>query len=283
LFTNYCGPASHRRQPGHFMLGHVWSALRAHDFARAHGGRFVLRLEDIDQTRCRADYVDSILADLDWLGLHPDAMLVQSQHGDRYRAALETLIAAGLAYRCWCTRREIATAGGAPQGEAGPVYPRICRHRADPGDGRPFCWRLDSHAAAARFGRLVWHDALAGPVIADPHALGDVVIARKDAETSYSSCGQPRRCRARRDACLPLGSTCLPRRMSTDSCRPRSICRCRIIIITRWCAAPMASGSPSAATRRRSRRCARMGSMHKRWLLICAPTAFRLAFALMPS
>lgn len=170
---------------GPLHLGHGWSALRAHDFARAHGGRFVLRLEDIDQTRCRADYVDAILADLDWLGLHPDAILVQSQHGDRYRAALETLIAAGLAYRCWCTRREIATAGGAPQGEAGPVYPRFCRHRADPGDGRPFCWRLDSEAAAARFGRLVWHDALAGPVIADPHALGDVVIARKDAETSY--------------------------------------------------------------------------------------------------
>jgi glutamyl-Q tRNA(Asp) synthetase len=168
---------------GRLHLGHAYSALLAHDHARAAGGRFLLRIEDIDQGRCRAEFIDGIFEDLHWLGLEWDADVVfQSQRASLYNAALNQLKAKGLVYRCWCTRAEIAESAGAPQGDQGLIYPESCKGRDDPGDGRPFCWRLDM---AQAIDGLTWQDAHAGSVLARPRDHGDVVIARKDADTSY--------------------------------------------------------------------------------------------------
>lgn len=171
---------------GRLHLGHAYSALRAYDLARAGEGRFLLRIEDIDQTRCRPEHVDGIYEDLRWLGLNWDKDVVfQSDRQAAYAAALERIVAQGLAYRCWCTRAEVAANIDAPQGDAQPVYPGTCKGRRDPGDGRPFSWRLDVAEAVRRVGNLTWTDADAGEIMATPERLGDVVIARKDAPAAY--------------------------------------------------------------------------------------------------
>jgi glutamyl-Q tRNA(Asp) synthetase len=152
---------------GRLHLGHAWSALQAHDLARAAGGQFLLRIEDIDTGRCRPEFVDGIKEDLNWLGLNWDGpVMIQSERFDVYRAALQTLIDQGLVYRCWCTRAEIAASAGAPQGDEGPIYPGACKGRAPPSNDRAYCWRLDTEKA----GFL---------------PQGDVVLARKDTPTSY--------------------------------------------------------------------------------------------------
>ena len=117
---------------GFLHLGHVRSALEGWRAARESGGRFLLRIEDIDRGRCREEYAAAIVEDLTWLGLDWDGPVRrQSEHFDDYRRALEQLDALRVLYPCFCTRREIqaeiARAGGAPQGEAGPVYPGSCR------------------------------------------------------------------------------------------------------------------------------------------------------------
>lgn len=171
---------------GRLHLGHAYSALRAYDVAQAGGGRFLLRIEDIDQTRCRPEHVDGIYEDLCWLGLEWDKDVVfQSDRRAAYDAALAQIVEQGLAYRCWCTRAEIAAGIDAPQEGSQPVYPGTCRARTDPGDGRAFSWRLDVAEASRRAGHLRWHDAIAGEVDAQPERLGDVVIARKDAPAAY--------------------------------------------------------------------------------------------------
>ena len=170
---------------GGLHLGHAWSALLAHDLARARNGRFVLRIEDIDRTRCRTEFAAGIFMDLRWLGLDWDGdVLFQSNRAEAHQAALDDLIETGLAYRCWCTRKEIAAAGGAPQGEAGPIYPGTCKDRPAPREDRSYCWRLDTGRAVELAGPLQWRDG-DSDIPADPAQLGDVVIARKDAETSY--------------------------------------------------------------------------------------------------
>ncbi len=170
---------------GALHLGHAYSALCAHDVARQAGGQFLLRIEDIDQGRSRAEHVAGIVEDLAWLGLDWDGpLLSQTSRTAAYDAALTRLIEAGLAYKCWCTRAEIAAAGGAPQGDQ-LVYPGTCRGRTDPDPSRTFCWRLDVAAAMTRTGPLLWADRTAGEVVARPDLMGDVVIARKDAGTSY--------------------------------------------------------------------------------------------------
>jgi glutamyl-Q tRNA(Asp) synthetase len=176
-------------------LGHVRSALEGWRAARDAGGRFLLRIEDIDHSRCRAHFADAIIEDLGWLGLDWDGPVRrQSEHFADYRAALARLEDAGLLYPCFCTRRdiqaEIARAGGAPQGEMGALYPGICRHlgaaeraerrRAAPG----YALRLDVAAALARTGPLEWREN-GQSVAADPASLGDVVLARKEMPTSY--------------------------------------------------------------------------------------------------
>ncbi|MBA4048647.1 MAG: tRNA glutamyl-Q(34) synthetase GluQRS, partial [Sphingomonas sp.] len=179
---------------GGLHRGHGWSAILAHDRARAAGGRFILRIEDIDGTRSRPEHVETILADLKWLGLRWHALSFQSQRLDEYRAALDRLAAMGLLYPCFCTRadiaREIAASMSAPHGPDGAPYPGTCRllspaERARRVRHEPHAWRIDISAAIARVGRLDWTDELAGTIAADPAPAGDVVLARKDAPASY--------------------------------------------------------------------------------------------------
>lgn len=181
---------------GLLHLGHVHSALFAWNLARSAGGRFLVRIEDIDPGRCRPEYEAAILDDLRWLGLDWDGLVRrQSEHFDDYRAALARLEARGLLYPCFCTRKdiqdEVARAGHAPHGPDGVLYPGTCRHlsaaeRAERvATGHAFALRLDMAAATALAGHLTWHDRTAGKVVAQPEAFGDVVLARKDTPTSY--------------------------------------------------------------------------------------------------
>lgn len=175
---------------GLLHLGHAYSALQAHDFARAHDGAFLLRIEDIDPGRVRPEFVDGIIEDLLWLGLEWDGeMLYQSERLALYAAALEGLRDAGLLYPCFCTRAEIAaeiaaSASAPHRGPDGPVYPGTCRGVAAPDLGRPHAWRLDVAKAVARAGPLTWRDGDI-EIEARPEAFGDVVLARKDAPASY--------------------------------------------------------------------------------------------------
>jgi glutamyl-Q tRNA(Asp) synthetase len=173
---------------GRLHLGHAFSAIRAHDLAAARGGRFLLRVEDIDGTRSRPEHVATILADLEWLGLAWEGPVFQSARLAFYDAALDRLKRRNLVYPCFCTRAEIAASLSAPHG-ATPAYPGTCRRLStDEAAARldaPHCWRLDMAAALAATGPLDWHDATAGPVAADPGPQGDVVLARKDAPASY--------------------------------------------------------------------------------------------------
>ncbi|MGE0720000.1 MAG: tRNA glutamyl-Q(34) synthetase GluQRS, partial [Alphaproteobacteria bacterium] len=177
---------------GRLHLGHAHSALFGWRLARAAGGRFLLRIEDIDAGRCRPEFTAGILEDLEWLGLDWDGPVrVQSEHLDAYREASDRLSAAGLLYPCFCTRADIARAGAAPHGPEGPLYPGTCR--ALPADiraervaaGLPHAMRLDVGRAMAAAGPLEWTDLGRGPTVARPDLLGDVVLARKDTPTSY--------------------------------------------------------------------------------------------------
>ncbi|WP_324749004.1 tRNA glutamyl-Q(34) synthetase GluQRS [Sphingomonas sp. LY54] len=179
---------------GRLHLGHAYSALLAHDSARARNGNFLLRIEDIDPTRSRPEHIDGIIEDLMWLGLEwDDEILYQSDRLPLYRQALDRLIAEGLAYPCFCTRSEIAAevaaSAAAPHGPDGPLYPGTCRVlapdvRALRAASEPHALRLDVARAAALTGPLYWEDGDT-EVEADPAAFGDVVLARKDAPTSY--------------------------------------------------------------------------------------------------
>jgi glutamyl-Q tRNA(Asp) synthetase len=181
---------------GGLHLGHVFSAWFAWDRARWAGGRYFVRIEDIDVTRCRPEFERAILDDLAWLGLASDGPVRrQSEHMADYAAALARLDRAGLIYPCFCTRAdiraEIERAGGAPQGPDGPVYPGICR-RLDPTSralrraaGEPHALRLDMASACRQAGPLVWSDRGVGAVTATPGTFGDIVLARKEMPTSY--------------------------------------------------------------------------------------------------
>jgi len=186
---------------GFLHLGHAHSALAGWRRARQAGGRFLLRIEDIDQGRCRPEFEAAIPEDLAWLGLDWDGPVRrQSEHWDDYRAALAVLEGQGLIYPCFCTRREIqaeiAAMQSAPHGPADtpdgtPFYPGTCRRlsprqRADRlAEGRPYALRLDMAEAVRRAGPLGWTDELAGEQAARPDRQGDVVLARKETPTSY--------------------------------------------------------------------------------------------------
>jgi len=133
---------------GRLHLGHAWSAILAHDFARAADGRFSLRIEDIDGTRARPEHVEAILRDLEWLGLGWDGEVTfQSQRLGLYQDALDRLKAMGLLYPCYCTRADIAASLSAPHGPEGALYPGTCRTLATPDLDRPHSWRLDMEKA----------------------------------------------------------------------------------------------------------------------------------------
>ncbi len=168
---------------GRLHLGHALSAIVAHDLATAGGGRFLLRIEDIDGPRSRPELAEEFRRDLAWLGLTWEEVPAQSTRLAAYAAAAETLRARGLIYPCTCTRSEIEAAGARP-GLEGLIYPGTCKHRA-PDPARPAAWRLDAAKALAETGPLTWEDALAGPQAVDLSGLGDVVLVRKDLPASY--------------------------------------------------------------------------------------------------
>jgi glutamyl-Q tRNA(Asp) synthetase len=186
---------------GYLHLGHAMSALSAWRRARAAGGRFLLRLEDIDPGRCRPEFAAAIAQDLAWLGLDWDGPVrVQSRHLPEYRAALDALAARGLLYPCFCTRAEIvaevAASAGAPHAPDGsPLYPGTCRRlpsaerAARITAGERFALRLDmTQALAATPDPLYFQEENEGVIACDPASFGDVVLARKDAPTSYHLC-----------------------------------------------------------------------------------------------
>ena len=192
---------------GELHLGHAFSALVGWREARAAGGRFLLRIEDLDQGRSRPEFVEAIYRDLAWLGVEwEQPVLFQSARLPAYRTALDRLTGLGLTYPCTCTRRDIAEAVAAPQegalppGPDGLVYPGTCRgrtHRL----GEPAAIRLDMRRAIAALGgpggvaALHFRELDAGPggesgeVRLDPEALakgtGDVVLARRDGAPAY--------------------------------------------------------------------------------------------------
>lgn len=186
---------------GLLHLGHAYAALIAWQRAREAGGRFLLRMEDIDPGRCRAEYVQAIKEDLRWLGLDWDGEVrVQSAHFADYASALAQLERRGLLYPCFCTRaeirREIADSGHAPHAPDGsPVYPGTCRalgtaeRRARIAAGTAYALRLDLRRALAVVGRpFFFEEEGEGRIVCVPEQFGDVVLARKDAPASYHLC-----------------------------------------------------------------------------------------------
>ncbi len=185
---------------GLLHLGHAHAALTAWRAARQGGGRFLLRIEDIDSTRCRPAFTRAILEDLAWLGLDWDGPVrVQSRHMAQYRRMLATLRRRGLLVPCFCTRseiaREIAASATAPHGPDGPLYPGLCLRlsaeevQARLARGEPHALRLHmARALAALDGPLVFEDAMRGRILCDPARFGDVVLARKEVPASYHLC-----------------------------------------------------------------------------------------------
>jgi len=191
---------------GYLHLGHAYSALLNFDMARAAGGRLLLRIEDIDRTRCRPDFEQAIYEDLAWLGLSWEKPVRrQSEHLAEYRAAIERLAARGLIYPAFESRAEIARLvaeraidGPWPRDPDGaPLYPGGARAMtADErarrmAAGEPYALRLDMPAAIAAASALAWTETGSGPrgesgiVAAAPQDWGDVVLARKETPTSY--------------------------------------------------------------------------------------------------
>ena len=186
---------------GRLHKGHAFSALTAYRAARDNGGRFILRIEDIDPTRCKTEFEDGIHEDLAWLGLEwQQPVRRQSDHLDDYARAVAQLRQRGLVYRCFRTRKEILDGiGHAPHGTAEAVCPGP--HAPDEeaellATGKPFAWRLSLDAARDTIGGAAW-DALSffeegqgpdgeqGRLKARPETAGDVVLARKDAGAAY--------------------------------------------------------------------------------------------------
>jgi len=174
---------------GRLHLGHAFSAAIGHARAREDGGKFRLRIEDLDQTRCRPEFVGGIYEDLSWLGLDWDApVLVQSERTAAYQAALDELKARGLAYACFCTRADIAQSLTAPHGDAATSYPGTCRKLPDDPERRantPHCWRLNSGKALELVSLPSWTEADGRQYAGRAEDIGDAILARKDAPASY--------------------------------------------------------------------------------------------------
>jgi len=169
-------------------LGHAYSAALAHNAARESGGRFLLRIEDLDQTRSRPEFVARIEEDLRWLGLDWDGEpLVQSRRGEHYAATLERLKQEGLVYPCFCTRSDIAAALNAPHGPT-MHYPGTCRGLPDDPERRatkPHSWRLNSAKAIDRVGLPTWTERDGRAFTTTAEDIDDEILARKDAPAAY--------------------------------------------------------------------------------------------------
>ncbi|SCY59253.1 tRNA glutamyl-Q(34) synthetase GluQRS [Microvirga guangxiensis] len=192
---------------GRLHLGHAYSALLNDALARRFDGRFLLRIEDIDITRCRPEYERAIVEDLEWLGLEWEKPVRrQSEHFADYRSAFQSLQGRGLAYPCFCSRREIAEKVEAIEAQSGqewprdpdnaPLYPGICRELSPEeamrriSSGVPHAWRIDMQSARTLHPgpHIFMRFLLSGEeeiVTADPWRWGDAVIVRKDVPTSY--------------------------------------------------------------------------------------------------
>lgn len=184
---------------GHLHLGHAYAALFAERFARQTGGRFLLRIEDIDTTRCRPHFTAALIEDLRWLGLSwEEPVRVQSAHFAEYRAVLAALSARGLVYPCFCSRaeiaREVVASASAPHftPDGAPRYPGTCRRltarerEARLAAGAPYVLRLDMARALSLIpGPLSFEEVGVGRIACDPAPFGDVVLARRDVPASY--------------------------------------------------------------------------------------------------
>ena len=181
---------------GYLHFGHAAAAHTAWRTARQAGGRFLLRIEDIDQDRCRSHFIQAILDDLTWLGLGWDGeIMLQSTRLALYRDCLHLLRARGLLYPCFCSRAEIRAAAAAPHDtDEGPLYPGTCRRiTADARDvlllrNAPHCWRLDMERALATAPPLTFIEQGEGEIAATPARFGDVVLGRRDMPASYHLC-----------------------------------------------------------------------------------------------
>jgi glutamyl-Q tRNA(Asp) synthetase len=191
---------------GYLHLGHALSALTDFEMARAMRGRFLLRVEDIDPTRCRPEFEAAMIEDLRWLGVEwEEPVRRQSEHLDAYRAALDKLEARGLVYPSFESRAEIARLVSEREAKAhwprdpdgAPLYPGNAKTLAAEerarriAAGEPYALRLDMNAAIARTGALTWVEVGSDPteehetLMAHPEAWGDVVLGRKETPTSY--------------------------------------------------------------------------------------------------
>ncbi|MBY6134505.1 tRNA glutamyl-Q(34) synthetase GluQRS [Nocardioides marinus] len=184
---------------GPLHLGHAYSALLAHDMAQAHRGRFLLRIEDIDQSRARPAWERQIYEDLNWLGLDwPQPVMRQSDRLARYRAALEQLTAMGLTYPCRCNRADIEAAAGAPQegvpqfGPDGRIYPGTCRSRPMAGRTPQDVVRLNMEKAISAVELRSFSESgseFNGTYELDPEqllsAVGDIILVRRNMGSSY--------------------------------------------------------------------------------------------------
>lgn len=182
---------------GWMHLGHAYAAKVAYDLAHSSpDGKFLLRIEDIDHTRCREDFNHSIQSDLRFLAMPWDGEIIhQSERLSAYETALESLKNRSLIYPCFCTRKEIqlelASMAQAPHSHPEVHYPGTCRKltrtaaqmRMDRGESH--CWRLDCHAAVQWCGDLSFHDLRHGAQSVDPASIGDVVLSRKEIGVAY--------------------------------------------------------------------------------------------------
>tara|TARA_S200000501_G_scaffold351687_1_gene369783 strand:+ start:1639 stop:2475 length:837 start_codon:yes stop_codon:yes gene_type:complete len=181
---------------GKLHLGHAYSALYSEKIARENNGKFIVRIEDIDKTRCKQQYVDCILDDLNWLGVKwCDEVLIQSTRIEQYQLASKKLLSLGMLYPCFCTRKEIASnsdvANRKLHNENNSLYPGTCRNLSDEEVSEkirkriPYSLRLNSAKAKEKVGKVYWSDHLSGLHEVDYDVMGDVVIVRKDIGTSY--------------------------------------------------------------------------------------------------
>ncbi len=183
---------------GLLHVGHAYAAITAYNVAKQRGGEFILRIENIDHLRCDDEAIEQIYQDLSWLGLTwREPVRVQSEHMSDYDQALQKLEAMDVLYPCFCSRKdikeEIARAAHAPHGPEGPLYPGTCRALSREEKRRllkqnvEYAMRLDLEKSLSLINQdeLFWRDIHHNQIFAQPHQLGDVVIARKDIGTSY--------------------------------------------------------------------------------------------------
>ena len=180
---------------GYLHQGHALSAYYNHQFVQHYkqeygqdAGTFLLRIEDIDASRSRPDYIDMILEDIRWLGLQLDGDIIyQSDNIALYQKAFDILLDKDLLYKCYCSRSDISTAlksMSVKHGPDGPNYPETCKHlKAE--RAAPYCWRLDMQKALQNVPPLYWQDIEHGHQLVDPSVFGDIILWRKDAPASY--------------------------------------------------------------------------------------------------